>query len=366
MKIKTNKSEILKALYLVSGSVDKKGVMPILANVMIEAKGGKVHLVSTDLSILTRSNFDCFIEEEGKTTVPAQIFLDIIKKAPVGEISIIQESPTILQIKSGKSRYKLPCLDAAIFPELSEDEFSDEIEINAQELSAIIKSTSFAISNDETRYYLNGLCLQALKDESGSKLYAVATDGHRLAISSMKIDFKDSFKVIIPKKSVIEIKKIIDNSSNVKLLASSSKIKIIADQSSITSKLIEGDFPDYNKVIPKNNDKIVTINKKIFFDCINRVSTVSTDNHRSVGVTLANNKMSMQVDAKGGLFAYEESSINYSSGQINIGFNSHYLLDVIAQIEDDELVIFLKDNNSPILIESQKMNSQFVIMPVRI
>lgn len=368
MQFEVSKPVLLKAISNVNGAVEKKNTIPVLQNIRIEVKNDKVTLAATDMDILVTVAFDADIKTSGTTTVPAQMFFDIVRKIPdLANILIAQESPSILQIKSGKSKYNLPCIDAGEFPNLSEGELGQEIEVEAEGLAKMIDKTRFAISNDETRYYLNGLFLQSLKKDSGFELRTVATDGHRMALSYLPCDNLNSeFGVILPKKSVAEIRRIIDGSKKIKISVSRVKIKIIADNTIIISKLIDGEFPDYEKVLPKSNNQISVINKKSFFDCVDRVSTVATDKHRSLKLTIENGKMNLQVNTTDGSFAYEELDVNYTSEKIETGFNSRYLLDVISQIDKEDLMMRFKDGASPAILEAKDMNSVFVIMPVRI
>jgi DNA polymerase-3 subunit beta len=367
MQFEVAKHVLLKAIANVNGAVEKKNTIPVLQNIKIEAKDDKVVLLATDMDILVTSSFESDMKNGGSTTVPAQMFFDIVRKIPDGSsVMISKDSPTIMQIKSGKSKYSLPCIDASEFPNLSEGELSEEIEVEAEKFAKMIDKTRFAISNDETRYYLNGLFLQALQKDSGYELRTIATDGHRLALSFLISDLKAPFGVILPKKSVAEIRRIIDGSKKVKIAVSRVKIKITTDQATIVSKLIDGEFPDYDKVLPKNNIQIALINRRNFFDCVDRVSTVATDKHRSVKLIIENGKMSLQVNTNDGSFAYEELDVNYSGERIETGFNSRYLLDIIGQIDKEELLMRFKDGASPALIEAKDMSSVFVIMPVRI
>ncbi len=367
MQFEVAKHVLLKAIANVNGAVEKKNTIPVLQNIKIEAKDDKVVLLATDMDILVTSSFESDMKNRGSTTVPAQMFFDIVRKIPDGSsVMISQDSPTIMQIKSGKSKYSLPCIDASEFPNLSEGELSEEIEVEAEKFAKMIDKTRFAISNDETRYYLNGLFLQAIQKDSGFELRTIATDGHRLALSFLISDLKAPFGVILPKKSVAEIRRIIDGSKKVKIAVSRVKIKITTDQTTIVSKLIDGEFPDYDKVLPKNNIQIALINRRNFFDCVDRVSTVATDKHRSVKLIIENGKMSLQVNTNDGSFAYEELDVNYSGERIETGFNSRYLLDIIGQIDKEELLMRFKDGASPALIEAKDMSSVFVIMPVRI
>ncbi len=368
MQFEVTKPILLKALSSVNGAVEKKNTIPVLQNVKLDAQNGKVILSATDMDILVNSSFDTKMESNGQTTVPAQMFYDIIRKIPdANAIKISQDNPNILQISSGKSKYNLPCIDASEFPNLAEGEIGEEIEIDAQKLAKMIDKSRFAISSDETRYYLNGLYLQSIKIDSSFQLRCVATDGHRLAMSHLSSDtLNTAFGVILPKKSVNEIRRIIDGATSLKIAVSRAKIKVITEQTTILSKLIDGEFPDYEKVLPKGNDQIATINKKSLFDCVDRVSTVASDKHRSIKMTVENNKITLQINAGDGSYAHEELDADYSGNKVEIGFNSRYLLDVIGQIDKEELLMKFKDGNSPALVEAKDFNAVFVIMPVRI
>jgi len=214
MQFEVAKQILLKAISSVNGAVEKKNTIPVLQNIKIEAKDDKVVLSATDMDILVTSAFDSDMKKGGATTVPAQMFFDIVRKIPDGAIMISQESPSILQIKSGKSKYSLPCIEASEFPNLSEGELGAEVEVDAEKFAKMIDKTRFAISNDETRYYLNGLYLQAMKTDSGFELRTVATDGHRMALSFLVTDLKIPFGVILPKKSVAEIRRILINNQS--------------------------------------------------------------------------------------------------------------------------------------------------------
>ena len=366
MQFDVKKNILLKAIADVNGAVEKKNTISVLQNIKIDAKNGEINLCATDMDILITSTFACDVAQTGSTTVPAQMFFDIIRKIPDQNISIIQESPTLLKIKAGKSKYNLSCIEASEFPNLSEGELGSPTEIETEKLSRMIDKTRFAISNDETRYYLNGLFLQSYQNENVNELRTVATDGHRLAIASTTLNVLEKFSVIIPKKSVNEIRRIIDGSKSVKIMVSRVKIKVIADSTTIVSKLIDGEFPDYEKVLPKSNPFLAKINKKIFYDCIDRVSTVANDKHRSIKLTLEDNKINLQASTSEGSFAYEELDVEYSGEKIEAGFNSRYLLEVIGQVDKEELTIRFKDGFSPALVEANELGAMFVVMPVRI
>jgi DNA polymerase-3 subunit beta len=369
MQFDVEKQILLKAISSVNGAVEKKNTIPVLQNIKIEAKDEKVILSATDMDILVTSTFDVGgMKTGGSTTVPAQMFFDIVRKVPdTSNIIISQESPTILQIKSGKSKYSLPCIAASEFPNLSEGELSEEMEVEADKISKMIDKTRFAISNDESRYYLNGLFMQGVKKDDKFEIRFVATDGHRMALSFLlDAAIKEPFGVILPKKSVGEIRRIIDGSKTVKVSVSRVKIKIQTPQTTIVSKLIDGEYPDYERIIPKNNDQLVVLNKRTFFDCVDRVSTVANDKHRSLKLTLEAGKLTLQVNTNDGSLAYEELDVNYAGDKIEIGFNSRFLLDILSQVDKEDLIMKFKDNTSPAIIEAKDMNSVFVIMPVRV
>ncbi len=368
MQFKAKSKQLLKTLSIVNGAVERRNTIPVLQNIKIIAKDNKLDLYATDMDLMIKSTIECEVLQEGETTVNAQMFFDIMRKIPDDkEITAKNENDTILNIRYSDAKYNLPCIAASEFPNLEEEEIEEEIEVDAKEFAKMIDKTRFAISNDETRYYLNGLYLHTNKNNDKSQLCNVATDGHRLAFSCVNFDkFKNAFGVIIPKKSVNEIRKVIENVQTVKIAISRVKIRVSAGQNILISKLIDGEFPDYNKILPKTNDKIIKINKKQFFDCVDRVSTVANDKHKSVKLTIENDKMDLEVSTNDGSFAHEILPISYKGEQIVTGFNSLYLMDVISQIDNENLTIKLKDSMSPALIESENMNCEFVIMPIRI
>lgn len=368
MQFEVEKTTLLKALSQVNGAVEKKNTIPVLQNIKLEAQNGKVILSATDMDILVTSSFETTMESNGSTTIPSQMFYDIVRKiSDKKPLKLSQEDPSSLQISSGRSKYNLPCIDASEFPSLAEGEIGEETEINGIDLAKMIDKTRFAISNDETRYYLNGLFLQAVKLDDGFELRCVATDGHRLAVSKSKSEsVKSEFGIILPKKSVNEIRRIIDGQESIKIAVSKAKIKISAEQTMILSKLIDGEFPDYDKVLPKNNDQIATIEKKSLFDSVDRVSTIAADKHKSVKMSVADDKITLQINANDGSYAHEEVDVKYGGDKVEIGFNSRYLLDVIGQVDKDEMLMKFKDSNSPALVEAEDFNAVYVIMPVRI
>lgn len=370
MQFEINKSSILKALSNVNGAVEKRNTIPILLNVKIAAYNGKLNLTATDMDIVIVSSAEALIKKEGQTTVPAQLFYDIVRKIPDGSTINVESTDDNLttKITYGKSKFSLPCLDSAEFPILSEGEMLVNFKTNALELTKIIDKTRFAISADETRFYLGGMFLHAIEHNNRIELRGIATDGHRLALaSSHQTDLTSAIPgVIIPKKTIGEIRKIIEGGDEVEVSFSKAKIRVKSGNSIIISKLIDGTFPDYDKVIPKGNDKIITLNRKALFDAVDRVATISTDKHRSIKFTLSNNKLMLQVSTNDNGNADEELEVNFSGDTIETGFNSRYLLEIIGQIVGEQININFKDGGSPALVNTSDVNSLYVIMPVRI
>jgi DNA polymerase III subunit beta len=374
MKFVAEKENLVKALNNVNGAVGKKNItIPILLNIRLEAKDDMLSLTGTDLNIAVSSHFKTNIEKEGVTTAPAQLFFDIARKIPDGsQVSLsLNADKKTLEIKYGKSKFKLPCLSADEFPVIEEGEINKNFTMNTQDLLRIIDKSRFAISSDETRYYLNGIYFHSKDVEGKVILRGATTDGHRLAIVEAKMpkDCEAVEGVIIPKKTVGEIRKILETANKtVKVSLSKTKIKVESDDAVLISKLIDGEFPNYEKVIPIGNDKIATINKKLFADAIDRVSTVAIDKHRAIKLNITKDNLKLEVETNDGSSGDEEIKIQFAYDDvIETGFNSRYMLDILAQINKENVVIKIKDGNSPVIIQGEdEKDALFVLMPVRI
>lgn len=370
MKFEISKSSILKALSNVNGAVEKRNTIPVLLNVKIEAKNNKIDLTATDMDIVITSSSPATIKKDGITTVPAQLLYDVVRKIPdEANISVaLTEDGSTIKISSGKFKFSLPCLDPAEFPVLSEGDMLVNFNIKSSDLIKIIDKTKFAISSDETRFYLGGMFLHSIQTPKGIELRGIATDGHRLALaSSYKSDLSSAIPgVIIPKKTINEIRKIIEDNENSEVAFSKAKIKIKSGGSTIISKLIDGEFPEYDKVIPKGNDKLVKVNRKLIFDAVDRVATIATDKNKSIKFIVSDDKINLQVNTNDGGNADEEIEANFKGDTIETGFNSRYLLEIVGQIDAEQININLKDGNSPALITTDDHSGLYVIMPVRI
>ena len=370
MQFQISKSAIIKALSNVNGAVEKRNTIPVLLNVKIEAKNGRLNLTATDMDIVIISSTKAIINKEGSTTVPAQLFYDIVRKIPdSADINIeLNEDNGTLKISYGKSKFSLPCLDPSEFPVLSEGEMNVDFKIGSEELIKIIDKTRFVIPSDETRFYLNGLFLHARKVDDDIELRGVATDGHRLAMACSNASNLTSEVdgVIVPKKTINEIRKIIEGGKEVSVAFSKAKIRVTSGDSTIISKLIDGEFPEYDRVIPKNNDQLAKIDRKVIFDAVDRVSTIATDKNKSIKVNVENNNITLQIQSSDSGNAIEEIEVNYQGNPIETGFNSRYFLEIIGQINKENLDVFFKDGSSPAIIKTDNKNDLYVIMPIRV
>ena len=374
MQFQINKSSLLKAISNVIGAIEKKSTIPVLQNLKITAKtfdeGAEFNLslCATDMDITLETQINAEdVTSGGVTTVSAQTLFDSIRKIPDGLVTITQDNPNFLQIKSGKLKYNLPCIDAKEFPVIAEGTLANSIKIDAEILSRMIDDTKFAISSDPARYNLSGIFLQTIaNDNSETEVRAVATDGHRLSLSFSSTTAEDKFGVIIPRKAAFEIRKLIEGKKEISISVSDVKIKVQCGETTILSKLIDGEFPPYDRVLPKNNDQIALVNRQLLIDAIERVSTVATDKHRSIKLSFADNKIILQANSEETGSAQDEIDINYGGNHIDIGFNAKYLLDIIEQIGREEIIIKFRDSLSPAVVESQDLSAVFVIMPIRV
>lgn len=374
MRFLAEKNALVAALNSVNGAVGKKGsTIAILSNIKLEVAGGKLTMTGTDLDIAVSVSMGVQSSEDGATTVSAQMFFDIAKKIPDGtQISVdLNSEKTSIQISYGKSKFKLPCLGAEGFPIIDQGVTDISFMIKSANLARLIDRTRFAISTDETRYYLTGVYMH-IKDIDGKKtLRGVATDGHRLAVVETETaePISEMPGIIIPRKTIGEIKRIMESSGveEVKMMLSRTKIKVEVGGTVLISKLIDGEFPDYEKVIPSGNDTSIKVKAKMLAESIDRVSTVATDRHRSIKFGLANGQISLQVDTNDGGFASEELEVQYAGDAINIGFNARYVLDILGQISTENCVMDFKDGNSPVILHNDDESKDlFVLMPIRV
>ena len=375
MEIKANSSDLLKALNHIHGIVEVRHTLPILSNIVLSAENNELSLSSTNLDIFCTDKIDAEIVNSGEISVPAITFFEIVKRLPSGSDVILSmgDEDTELMLKCGRSKFNLSTLKTEDFPILSDKDLSTNFVISADELSRMIDKTKFAISNEETRYYLNGIFFHKAESNSIKFLRAVATDGHRLAQYDIPLPqgADEITGIIIPKKTVFELRKVLDDADgDVNVSLNENKIKFSFNNLKIISKVIDGTFPDYTKVIPKNNDKKFKTNNSELKNAIDRVSAVAINEEtksKAIKLTIENNKLNLSVESQSKGSAKEEIDINYSNEKVDIGFNSRYLMDICNEVDGDEIDVNLLDSISPaIILDKTDENLFFVLMPMRI
>lgn len=371
MKLSIERAALLRSLNHVQSVVERRNTIPILSNVLLKAEDGVLSLATTDMDLEINESVAANVSTPGATTVPAHTLHDIVRKLPEGsdvELELNAEG-TQMTVKSGRSQFKLSCLPIADFPEIGAGDLPTQLAIPAADLRALIDRTRFAMSTEETRYYLNGIYLHEAENEGVQVLRAVATDGHRLAQFEMPLPEGAASMpgVIIPRKAIGELRKLIEEAADtIQIELSESKIRFTFDHVILTSKLIDGTFPDYQRVIPEGNDKIVEVDPKIFTSAIDRVSTISDGKSRAVKITLQGKQMTLSASSPEAGSATEEVEVNGDT-DIEIGFNAKYLLDITQQIEGEGCRLTLADPASPTIIQDNgDPSSLYVLMPLRV
>ncbi len=371
MRVTLERSALLKSLSHVHRVVERRNTIPILANVLIRAERGRLELKGTDLELEMVDSIPAEVASPGATTAPAHLFYDIVRKLPDGAQVSLDLGPdqSALKLAAGRSRFQLQVLPQEDFPDLSAGEFPHRFTVGTEAFRALIVKTQFAISTEETRYYLNGIYLHAV-DQGGLKLRAVATDGHRLAQMQMPIPegAEDMPGVIVPRKTVAEILRLLDDApEEVVVELSTSKIRLSAGGVVLTSKLIDGTFPDYGRVIPIANDKVLDVDRKEFEAAVDRVSTISSERGRAVKLSLGAGKLTLTVTNPDSGTATEEIEAEYGAEPLDIGFNSRYLLDIASQLGASRALFKLADPGSPTLVlDAGDQSALYVLMPMRV
>jgi DNA polymerase-3 subunit beta len=378
MKVTVERAALLRSLGHVHRVVERRNTIPILSNVLLRGDGEGLRLKATDLDIEVTETITADAAEGGGTTVPAHVIYDIVRKLPEGAQVSLETAGDAgqMQIRSGRSRFMLQALPESDFPDLAAGEMPFRFSLPPADLKRLIDKTQFAISTEETRYYLNGIYLHTIESGSGSgagstmMLRAVATDGHRLA--RVEIPAPEGAEgmpgVIVPRKAVAEIQKLLEGGEDsVAVELSSSKIRLTVGGVVLTSKLIDGTFPDYQRVIPSGNDKRLTVERDAFARAVDRVSTISSERGRAVKLALNEGRLVLSVTNPDSGSATEELEVDYDTAPLDIGFNARYLLDITGQLDGDTALFRLADPGSPTLIQDREGSpALYVLMPMRV
>ena len=375
MEFKINSSDLLKALSHIHGIVEVRHTLPILSNIILKANGNELTLSSTNLDIYCADKIKSEVSTAGEISVSAMTFFEIVKRLPSGSevVMTMEEGENEIKLKCGRSKFNLSTLKTDDFPIISDNDLATNFVLSADELIRIIDKTKFAVSNEETRYYLNGIFLHKADRNSIQFLRAVATDGHRLAQYDIPLPqgAEDITGIIIPKKTIFELRKVLDDANgDVSISLNENKIKFTFNDLKIISKVIDGTFPDYTKVIPQNNNKNFKTNNNELKNAIDRVSAVAANEEsksKAIKLSLEDNKLNLSVESQSKGSANEILDISYDGDKVDIGFNSKYIIDICNEVDGEEVDISLLDSVSPaIILDKTDENLFFVLMPMRI
>jgi len=367
MKATIERAVLLKSLGHVQSVVERRNTIPILSNVLLEAReDGSLRLMATDLDLQVDESVPANVTQPGATTVSAHTFFDIVRKLPEGSQVELTAAEGKMQVVAGRSRFNLSTLPRDDFPVIAEGDLPTRFELPAATLRQIIEKTRFAISSEETRYYLMGIFFHVVDDQ----MRAAATDGHRLArVTVARPDGADGMPdVIVPRKAVQELYRLLEElEGTVEISLSPTKIRFGLGSAILTSKLIDGTFPDYNRVIPTANDKLLKLDPKSFSAGVDRVSTIASEKTRAVKMSVDRDKVTLSVTSPENGVATEEVPADYSADGLEIGFNARYLLDILGEIDGDTVEVHLADAAAPTLLrENDKSNALYVLMPMRV
>jgi DNA polymerase III subunit beta len=367
MKLTIDRISLLRPLGHVQSVVERRNTIPILANVVLRAEGGELSLTATDMDMDIATEVGCSVMTSGTTTMSAHLLYDIARKLPDGAEVEIAVNDGHAMVSAGRSSFRLPTLPVEDFPAISSNELPVNFSLTAADMRDLIDATRFAISTEETRYYLNGIYIH--KAESG-ELCAVATDGHRLAMTRQALPSGAAQmpSIILPRKAVSELRKLLDDfDGDVLVGLSETRAEFRFGVVRLTSKLIDGTFPDYTRVIPVGNDRIMQVDVSAFSAAVDRVSTVASEKSRAVKMGLKSGVLTLSASNTDASSATEELEVSYDGPEMEIGFNARYLLDIAGQVNSDLVEFVLADQGSPSLVRAPGDEaSLFVLMPMRV
>jgi len=374
MKLTIERGALLKALGHIQSVVERRNTIPILANVLLEASKNKLAMTATDMDLAIIETAAADVGKTGTTTVQAHTLYDIVRKLPEGSQVGIDAGADAksgqVSLRAGRSAFTLASLPAEDFPKMAGGDLPHSFDLAAADLRGLIDRTRFAISTEETRYYLNGIYLHATQSNGVKVLRAVATDGHRLARVEMPLPAgADNIPgVILPRKTVLEVRKLLDETqATISVSLSETRVRFAVDDVVLTSKLIDGTFPDYERVIPSNNDKVLEIDCKTFAEAVDRVATISTEKSRAIKMALGKGQLTLTATSPDAGSATEELEARYAASPIEIGFNARYLLDIAQQIEGEGARFSMSDAASPTVVQdTADPSALYVLMPMRV
>jgi len=366
MNIQISRGELLSALQSVIGVVERRQSLPILSNLLLEAKDDQLSIIATDLELQIERRVQVQNLKPGRITAPARKLHDICRGLPEGAMLSLESTDGKLLLKSGRSRFSLATLPAEEFPVFSSDGGETQLTVTNRELKDLLSRTQFAMAQQDVRYYLNGLMIEIRPN----RLRAVATDGHRLAMAELQRELpaqKDA-QIILPRKTVLELQRLLDNTENeVKLALTANQIQVELDDVRLTSKLIEGRFPDYERVIPEDSDKILRCERQKVRAALSRAAILSNEKFRGVRLQISDEMLRIQTQNPEQEEAEEEVEINYNGAPLEIGFNVSYLLDALDAVEGDEFIFKLRGPDASGLIhDAAQASGKFVVMPMRL
>ena len=367
MLIETDRDALLGPLLQAGGIVERRQTLPILANILLEAHADSLRITATDLEVELKTQASARCDREFKCTIPARKLLDICKALPERARVRLEVDGERAVLRSGRSRFTLSLLPAQDFPAIEPVASSRVLELEQSILKGLIERTQFAMAQQDVRYYLNGMLLEA----ADGMLRAVATDGHRLSLSEFPVDLGEpgeGFQIIVPRKAVMELGRLLEGGdSSVKLELSGSHIRLHSDELIFTSKLIDGKYPDYRRVIPSPSNNEITVERELLRQALSRAAILSNEKYRGIKVSLSPGLMELQAHNPEQEEAEEKLAVEYQGEDLVIGFNVGYLLDVLNVVEEDIVVVDLKDSNSSALISGQgNVESRYVVMPMRL
>ncbi|MBL6772014.1 MAG: DNA polymerase III subunit beta [Alphaproteobacteria bacterium] len=372
MDLRIERQSLMRSLSHVQSVVERRNTIPILSNVLIECGDGAVTLTATDMDLTLTETTGASVLTSGAVTAPAHMLFDIVRKLPDGvEVRLTKsDGSDRMTLTAGKARFELSTLPREDYPALDGVDLPISFEMPAEELKTLIERTRFAISTEETRYYLNGIYLHAMGEGASAVLRAVATDGHRLARfeTVLPTGAADMPGVIIPRKTVGELVKLLDDSDeSVRIALSDSRIEFRFSDVTLSSKLIDGTFPDYERVIPTQNDKPMTVDKASFAQAVDRVSTIASAESRAVKLSATSGRLNLSANSPDRGQASEDIDVDYGATDIEIGFNARYLLDIATQLSGETAEFVFADAGSPTLVKDRDNAAVlYVLMPMRV